>query len=127
MIPRSTVWATVVAGKIDVGALAGLAALTVERSGGRLLTSAVELKILSPSGTFATTRGYIQRNRTVVERLTRSFVEAIHFLKTNRAGSITLLQKYFGGLSARPIRRSRPSPRRTSRTRVFLERLKRAA
>ena len=52
-----------------------------------------------PSGTFATTRGYIQRNRTVVERLTRSFVEAIHFLKTNRTGSITLLQKYFGGLT----------------------------
>ena len=72
----------------------------MERSGGRLLTSAVELKILSPSGTFATTRGYIQRKRTVVERLTRSFVEAIHFLKTNRSGSITLLQKYFGGLSA---------------------------
>jgi NitT/TauT family transport system substrate-binding protein len=92
--------AAMVAGKIDVGALAGLAALTVERSGGRLLTSAVELKILSPSGTFATTRSYIQRKRNVVERLTRSFVEAIHFLKTNRMGSIVLLQKYFGGLSA---------------------------
>ena len=92
--------AAMVAGKIEVGALAGLPALTVERSGGRLLSSAVELKILSPSGTFATTRGYIQRKRTVVERLTRSFVEVIHFLKTNRTGSITMLQKYFGGLSA---------------------------
>ena len=92
--------AAMVAGKIEVGALAGLPALTVERSGGRVLSSAVELKILSPSGTFATTRGYIQRKRTVVERLTRSFVEAIHFLKTNRAGSITLLQKYFGGLNS---------------------------
>ena len=92
--------AAMVAGKLDVGALAGLPALTVERSGGRLLTSAVELKILSPSGTFATTRDYIRRKRTVVERLTRSFVEAIHFLKTNRPASITLLQKYFGGLSA---------------------------
>ncbi len=30
----------------------------------------------------------------------RSFVEAIHYLKTNRTGSIALLQKYFGGLSA---------------------------
>jgi len=92
--------AAMVAGKIEVGALAGLPALTVERSGGRLLSSAVELKILSPSGTFATTRGYIQRKRSVVERLTRSFVEALHFLKTNRTGSVTLLQKYFGGLSA---------------------------
>jgi hypothetical protein len=36
----------------------------------------------------------------VVERLTHAFVETIHFLKTNRSGSITLLQRYFGGLSA---------------------------
>ena len=92
--------AAMVVGKLDVGALAGLPALTVERSGGRLLSSAVELKILSPSGTFGTTRGYIQRKRSVVERLARSFVEVIHYLKTNRGGSIALLQKYFGGLNA---------------------------
>lgn len=92
--------AAMVAGKLDVGALAGLAALTVEKAGGRLLTSAAELKILSPSGTFATTRGYIQRKRSIVQRLMRSFVEAVHYLKTNRAGAIALLQRYFGGLSA---------------------------
>jgi NitT/TauT family transport system substrate-binding protein len=92
--------AAMVAGKLDVGALAGLAALTAEKAGARTLASAAELKILSPSGTFATTRGYIQRKRSVVERLMRSFVEAVHYLKTHRAGSIALLQKYFGGLSA---------------------------
>ena len=92
--------AAMAAGKLEVGALGGLAALTAERAGARLLTSAMELKILSPSGTFGTTRGYIQRKRTVVERLMRSFVEALHYLKTNRAGSIALLQKYFGGLNA---------------------------
>ena len=92
--------AAMVAGKLDVGALAGLPAWNVEKSGGRLLSSAVELRILSPSGTFGTTRGYIQRKHNVVERLTHAFVETMHFLKTNRAGSITLLQKYFGGLSA---------------------------
>src|SRR6185503_6120106 len=62
--------------------------------------SAAELKILSPSGTFAATRGYIQRKRSVVERLMRSFVETVHFLKSNRSGAIALLQKYFGGLGA---------------------------
>lgn len=91
--------AAMAAGKLEVGALAGLAALTAERAGARLLTSAVELKILSPSGTFATTRGYIQRGRPVVERLMRSFVETLHYLKTNRTGSVALLQKYFGGLN----------------------------
>ena len=39
------------AGKLEVGALAGLAALTAERSGAWFLSSAVELKILSSSGT----------------------------------------------------------------------------
>jgi ABC-type nitrate/sulfonate/bicarbonate transport system substrate-binding protein len=92
--------AAMVAGKLDAGALAGLAALAAEKSGARLLTSAAELKILSPSGTFAATRGFIQRRRNVVDRLMRSFVEAIHYLKTNRSGSIALLQKYFGGVSA---------------------------
>jgi len=92
--------AAMVAGKLEVGALAGLAALTAEKAGARLLASAAELKILSPSGTFAATRGFIQRKHNVVDRLMRSFVEAIHYLKTNRTGSIALLQKYFGGLSA---------------------------
>jgi NitT/TauT family transport system substrate-binding protein len=92
--------AAMVAGKLDVGALAGLAALTAEKAGARLLASAAELKILSPSGTFAATRGLIQHRRSVVDRLMRSFVETIHYLKTNRTGSIALLQKYFGGLGA---------------------------
>jgi len=92
--------AAMIAGKLDVGALAGLPAWNVEKSGGRQLSSAVELKILSPSGTFATMRGFIQRKRSVVERLMRSFVEAVHYLKINRAGSIALLRRYFGGITA---------------------------
>jgi NitT/TauT family transport system substrate-binding protein len=92
--------AAMVAGKLDVGALAGLAALSAEKAGATQLASAAELKILSPSGTFAMTRSFIQRKRSVVDRLMRSFVEAIHYLKSNRNGSIALLQKYFGGLSA---------------------------
>lgn len=74
--------------------------MTAERAGARLLTSAQELKVLSPSGTFATTRGYIQKNRSVVDRLMRSFVEAMHYIKSNRNGTVTLLQKYLGGLNA---------------------------
>src|SRR5918992_2128375 len=91
--------AAIAAGKLEAGVLGGLATLTAEKAGARVITSAVELKILSPSGTFATTRGLIQRRRNVVERLMRSFVEAIHFLKTNRNVAIALMQKYMGGLS----------------------------
>ena len=92
--------AAIAAGKLEVGVLGGLATLTAERAGARLLASAAELKILSPSGTFASTRGLIQKKRSVVERLMRSFVEAIHVLKSDRAAAITLLQRYLGGLSA---------------------------
>ncbi len=92
--------AAMAAGKLEAGVLGGLASLTAERSGARVITTAIELKILSPSGTFATTRGYIERKRSVVARLMRSFVEAIHYLKTNRNGSISLMQKYLGGLGA---------------------------
>jgi NitT/TauT family transport system substrate-binding protein len=91
--------AALAAGKIETGVVGGLAALTAERSGARFLTSAADLKILSPSGTFGTTRAYIQRKRNVVERLLRSYVEAIHYLRTNPTGSISLLQKYMGGLN----------------------------
>lgn len=92
--------AAMAAGKLEAGVLGGLATLTAERAGARVLTTAQDLNILSPAGTFATTRGFIQRRRSVIERLTRSFVEAVHFVKTNRAGSIALLQKYLGGLNA---------------------------
>jgi NitT/TauT family transport system substrate-binding protein len=92
--------ASLAAGKLEIGVLGGLATLTAERAGARLLTSAQELKVLSPSGTFATTRGSIQKNRSVVDRLMRSFVEALHYIKTNRNGTVTLLQKYLGGLNA---------------------------
>ena len=92
--------AAMVTGKLDVGALGGLATLTAERAGARLLASAADLKILSPSGTFGTTRALIQKRRSVIERLMRSFVEAIHVLKSNRGAAISLMQKYMGGLSA---------------------------
>ncbi len=92
--------AAMAAGRLEAGVLGGLATLTAERAGAKVLTTARELEILSPSGTFATTRGFIQRRRSVVERLMRSFVEAMHFLKTNRAGSVALMQRYMGGLSA---------------------------
>jgi len=92
--------AAMAAGRLEAGVLGGLATLTAERAGAKVLTTARELEILSPSGTFATRRGFIQRRRSVVERLMRSFVEAMHFLKTNRAGSVALMQRYMGGLSA---------------------------
>jgi ABC-type nitrate/sulfonate/bicarbonate transport system substrate-binding protein len=76
--------ASLAAGKLEVGVLGGLATLTAERAGARLLTSAQELKVLSPY-TIATTRAYIQKNRSVVDRLMRSCRSAaLHKNQPNR-------------------------------------------
>ncbi len=91
--------ASLAAGKLEIGVLGGLATLTVERAGARLLTSAQELKVLSPSGTFATTRAYIQKQKrggSAHALFCRS--AALHQNQSKR--NDTLLQKYLGGLNA---------------------------
>lgn len=91
--------ASLAAGKLEVGVLGGLATLTAERAGARLLTSAQELKVLSPSGTLPRP-GLIFRRTEASWIGSCALVEALHYIKTNRTGTITLLQKYLGGLSA---------------------------
>jgi len=91
--------AAMAAGKLEAAVLGGLATLTAEKAGARVLTTAADLKILSPSGTFAAMRGTIQRRHSAIDRLMRSFVEAVHYMKTNRNGSIVSLQKFMGGLT----------------------------
>ena len=92
------------AGKIEAGVIGGLALLTAQKSGAIVLTSGVELKAVAPSGTVAVTGRYVQRNRDSVMRFMRAFVEATHYFKTNRDGTVPILQKYLGGLSSEQAR-----------------------
>jgi len=92
------------AGKIEAGVIGGLALLTAQKSGAIVLTSGVELKAVAPSGTLAVTGRYVQRNRDSVMRFMRAFVEATHYFKTNRDGTVPILQKYLGGLSSEQAR-----------------------
>ena len=92
------------AGKIEAGVIGGLALLTAQKSGAIVLTSCVELKAVAPSGTLAVTGRYVQRNRDSVMRFMRAFVEATHYFKTNRDGTVPILQKYLGGLSSEQAR-----------------------
>ena len=92
------------AGKIEAGVIGGLALLTAQKSGAIVLTSGVELKAVAPSGTLAVTGRYVQRNRDSVMRFMRAFVEATHYFKTNRDGTIRVLQKYMGGLTSEQAR-----------------------
>lgn len=92
------------AGKIEAGVIGGLALLTAQKSGAIVLTSGVDLKAVAPSGTLAVTGRTIQRNRDSVMRFMRAFVEATHYFKTNRDGTVPILQKYLGGLSSEQAR-----------------------
>jgi NitT/TauT family transport system substrate-binding protein len=96
--------AALVAGKIETGVLGGLALLTAKKSGAVVLADGVKLNTVSMAGTLAVTRRYIQRSRDSVTRFMRAFVEAFRYLKTNREGSIPILQKYMGGINAEQAR-----------------------
>ncbi len=88
--------AALVAGGIEAGVLGGLATLTAQKSGARVLTSGLEQQTISPAGTLAATGAYVQRNHNTVARFMRAFVEGIHYFKTNPAGTIAILQKHLG-------------------------------
>jgi NitT/TauT family transport system substrate-binding protein len=96
--------AALVAGKIEAGVLGGLAFMTAQKSGAVVLTSAVDLKMVSLGAVLAATGGYVQRNRGSVTRFMRAFVEAIDYFKTNREGTVPIIQKYMGGISAENAR-----------------------
>ena len=96
--------AALVAGKIEAGVLGGLAFLTAQKSGAVVLTSAVELKMISLGAVLAVTGSYIQRNRESVMKFVRAFTEAAQYFRTNREGTIPILQKYMGGISSENAR-----------------------
>lgn len=96
--------AALVAGKIEAGVIGGLAFLTAQKSGANVLASGVQLKMLSLGGALAATRGYVQRNRDPAMRFMRAYVEAFHYFKTNRDGTLSILQKYMGGISSEQAR-----------------------
>jgi NitT/TauT family transport system substrate-binding protein len=96
--------AALVAGKLETGVLGGLALLTAKKSGAVVLADGVKLNTISMAGTLAVSRRTIQRSRDSVMRFMRAFVEAFHYLKTNREGSIPILQKYMGGINAEQAR-----------------------
>jgi len=96
--------AALIAGKLDAGVIGGLAYVTAKKSGAIVLASAVDLKTVSLGPVITVTRNYMQQKRDTVMRFMRSFVEAIDYFKTNRDGTIPILQKTMGGISAENAR-----------------------
>ncbi len=93
------------AGRIEVGVLGESAMLLVFQGKARQLkgASARELGIPGLDGPLTTTERKLKRDRGSVLRFAQAYVEAIHYFKTNKAGTTRILQKYMRGLNEQQI------------------------
>jgi ABC-type nitrate/sulfonate/bicarbonate transport system substrate-binding protein len=93
------------AGRIEVGVLGESGMLLVFQNKARQLkgASARELGIPGLDGPLTTTERKIKRERPAVLRFVQAYVEAIHYFKTNRAGTVRALHKYMRGLSEQQV------------------------
>ena len=85
------------AGRIEVGVLGESGALLVFRGKARFLkgASSKEFGFHALDAPLGTTERKIKADRGSVLRFVQAYVEAIHYFKSNRAGTIKILQKYF--------------------------------
>jgi ABC-type nitrate/sulfonate/bicarbonate transport system substrate-binding protein len=93
------------AGRIEVGVLGESAMLLVFQGKARQLkgASARELGIPGLDGPLTTTERKLRRDRGGVLRFVQAYVEAIHYFKANKPGTVRVLQKYMRGLSEQQI------------------------
>ena len=89
------------AGKMEVGVLGDSSSLLFFRGKAKPLKggSSRELGFLGLEVPLGTTERKIKSDRGAVIRFMQAYVEAIHYVKTNRAGAVRILQKYLRGLS----------------------------
>ncbi len=89
------------AGRIEVGVLGESGALLVFRGKARFLKggSSKEFGFHALDAPLGTTERKIKADRGAVLRFMQAYVEALHYFKTNRVGTIKILQKYMAGLS----------------------------
>jgi ABC-type nitrate/sulfonate/bicarbonate transport system substrate-binding protein len=89
------------AGKIEVGVLGDSGMLLVFRGIVKPLMggSSRELGFLGLDGPLSTTERKIKADRNGVMRVMQAYVEAIHYFKTNKPGTLRIYKKYLRGLS----------------------------
>jgi ABC-type nitrate/sulfonate/bicarbonate transport system substrate-binding protein len=93
------------AGRIEVGVLGESGMLLVFQNKARQLkgASARELGIPGLDAPLTTTERKLKRDRPGVLRFVQAYIEAIHYFKTNKAGTVRILQKYMRGLSEQQV------------------------
>ena len=97
--------AALLAGKIDAGVAGESSLVLIQQGRAKQLSgaSAKDLKIAGSGATLSVTRRHISRDREGTSRFMRAYVEAIHYFRTNREGSVRALTKFFRGASAEQI------------------------
>ena len=70
-----------------------------KRLGFKVLVDYVAAKTPFPMGGAVTTQRYVSEKRDVVLRYVKALAEALHYLKTNREGSITIISRYARSLN----------------------------
>jgi len=88
-------------GKIEVGILGESSSLLFYRGKAKPLKggSSKELGFTGLDAPLGTTERKFKSDRNAVTRFMQAYVEAIHYFKTNKAGTVRILQKYMRGLS----------------------------
>jgi ABC-type nitrate/sulfonate/bicarbonate transport system substrate-binding protein len=90
----STRLAAMEAKQLDATVLDSPQTVQARRLGFRTLADGVELGIPFLQGGLVTRRAYIKTHEDTIRRIVRVVAEAIHFAKTNRDATLTIMQKY---------------------------------
>jgi len=99
------VGAALLAGKIDAGVSGESSLVLIQQGRAKQLpgASAKDLKVPGSGATLSVTRRNIARDREGIVRFLRAYVEAIHYFRTNREGSVRALAKFFRGSTTEQI------------------------
>ena len=90
-------------GKIQATLFSPPQNVVAQREGFNVLADVAELGLPFVHVGLATTRSFIRDNRETVRRYVKSYVEAIHLMKTDRETGIKVSAKYLGQIKDRDI------------------------
>jgi len=77
--------------------------MLAQKKGLYLLMDISALNVPFPHTGLSTTRKFIQTNPDVVRRFVKSYVEAVHRIKTDKKTGMTIMSKYFKGLEDKEV------------------------
>lgn len=90
-------------GRMQATPLEPPASILAQKKGLHLLMDISALNVPFPHTGPSTTRRLIQNNPDAVRKFIRSYVEAVHRIKTDKKTGMTVLSKYFKGLDDREV------------------------